>query len=347
MSTWFDLKENPRLNDIYRTRVAIIRAIREFFWSKDFLETDTPLAVRYPGQEPYLHPVPITIHDQSGQEVNLHLITSPEFSLKKLLAAGFEKIFSITKCFRDYESFGGTHNTEFTMIEWYRAPGVLTEIMDDTEALFKVIGKQLGKTSVKHESREVVITEVWERKTMKQLWQEHIGVDLDEYLESEPLKELVKSRGLQVGIEDEYEDLFFKLFLNFIEQKLGMEKPIFVYDYPKRMSSLSKTCAHDSRYAERFELYIGGLEIANAFGELTDPVDQKQRLEADKELRSKLGKEVWDVDPEFIKALAAINAEDLPGVSGIALGVDRMVGLFTKAHDINEVIYQSISDQLA
>ncbi len=347
MSTWLDLKENPRLNDIYRTRGAIIRAIREFFWSNDFLETDTPIAVRFPGQEPYLHPVPMTIHDPNGDEVGMHLITSPEFSLKKLLAAGFEKIFSITKCFRDYESFGGTHNTEFTMIEWYRAPGMLTEIMDDTEALFKAVAKQLGKISVKHEEREVVITEAWERKTMKQLWQEHLGVNLNNYLESEPLKDLVTNKGLQVGIDDEYEDLFFKLFLNFIEPRLGIEKPIFVYDYPKRMSSLSKTCAHDPRYAERFELYIGGLEIANAFGELTDPVEQRERLEADKELRNKLGKEVWDVDPEFIKALAALNAENLPGVSGIALGVDRMVGLFTGAHDINEVIYQSVSDQLA
>lgn len=347
MSTWFDLKENPRLNDIYRTRVAIIRAIREFFWNQDFLETDTPIAVRYPGQEPYLHPMPVTVHDPNGEAATFHLITSPEFSLKKLLAAGFEKIFSITKVFRDYESFGGTHNTEFTMIEWYRAPGALTDIMDDTENLFKTVGKKLGKTSVKHDGKEVTITDAWERKTMKQLWQEYLGVNLNEYLESEPLKDLVKNKGLSVGLDDEYEDLFFKLFLNFIEPKLGVEKPIFVYDYPKRMSSLSKTCAHDPRYAERFELYIGGLEIANAFGELTDPTDQKQRLEADKELRGKLGKEVWDVDPEFIKALRALNAEDLPGVSGIALGVDRMVGLFTGAHDINEVIYQSISDQLA
>ncbi|MBI5729364.1 MAG: EF-P lysine aminoacylase GenX [Candidatus Magasanikbacteria bacterium] len=343
MSNWKELKDNPRLNQIYRDRVAIIRAVREFFWSKDFLETDTPMAVKYAGQEPFLNPVPLTIHDPNGKSENFHLVTSPEFSLKKLLAVGFEKIFSITKCFRDYESFGGTHNTEFTMIEWYRAPGTLTQIMDDTEALFKAVGKKLGHTSVEYNNVTVEITETWERKTMKQLWQEYVGVNLDEYLEIVPLKQLVLGKKLAVDTSGEYEDLFFKIFLNFIEPRLGFEKPLFVYDYPKRLSSLSRACAHDARYAERFELYIAGLEIANAFGELTDATEQQARLEADQALRAKLGRPTWPVDPSFIAALRS----GMPEAGGIALGVDRMVLLFTGAKDINEVIFQSISDQLA
>ena len=342
MSTWRELKDNPRLNKIYRDRIAIIKAVREFFWSAGFLETDTPVAVKYPGQEPYLNPIPVTIHDPNGRAEQFYLHTSPEFSLKKLLAAGFEKIFHITKCFRDYESFGGNHNPEFTMLEWYRAPGTLEQIMDDTENLFKHIGKILGKNFVAYQNKKINIAEKSDRKSMKQVWQEYGGANLDDYLTVESLQQLVKERGLTVAEKDAYEDLFFKFFLNFIEPKLGMERPVFVFDYPKQMSSLSKTCAHDPRYAERFELYIGGLEIANAFGELTDPVEQEKRLDNDRALRQKLGKETWPVDPSFIQALESGIAE----AGGIALGVDRVVLLFTEAKDINEVIFQSVNDQL-
>src|SRR3989338_11633864 len=120
MSTWSDIKNNPRLMRMYETRCEIIRLIREFFWSREFVETETPIAARYASQEPYLNPVPIMIHDPHNARHEMYLRTSPEYALKKLLAAGFEKIFEISKCFRDYESFGGNHNTEFTMLEWYR-----------------------------------------------------------------------------------------------------------------------------------------------------------------------------------------------------------------------------------
>lgn len=327
---------------MYEDRLVIIKSIREFFWSAGFLETDTPVAVKFPGQEPYLNPIPVTFHDPNGKAEKFYLHTSPEFSLKKLLAAGFEKIFQITKCFRDYESFGGNHNTEFTMIEWYRAPGTLTQIMDDTENLFKHVGQTLGKEKVVFANKTISITGKWDRKTMRQVWQEYVGVELNEYLTIEALKPLVAKLGLSVSDSDKYEDLFFKVFLNKIEPHLGFDAPIFIYDYPKQMSSLSKVCKDDLRYAERFELYIGGLEIANAFGELTDPVDQKTRLEEDKALRSELGRETWPVDPSFIAALQA----GIPEAGGIALGVDRMVVLFTEARDINEVIFQSVNDQI-
>lgn len=342
MSTWKELKDNPRLKKIFEDRITIIKTIRAFFWSQGFLETDTPVAVKYPGQEPYLNPIPVTFHDPNGKAEKFYLHTSPEFSLKKLLAAGFKKIFHITKCFRDFESFGGNHNTEFTMIEWYRAPGTLTQIMDDTEAMFKYVGKELCKESVYFTNRAIPITGKWARVSMKEVWQKYVNVNLNNYFTVETLQPLVKELGYSVSDSDKYEDLFFKIFLNKIEPCLGFDAPVFIYDYPKQMSSLSKTCADEPRYAERFELYIGGLEIANAFGELTDPVDQKARLEEDKRLRTELGRETWPVDPSFIQALQS----GIPEAGGIALGVDRMIVLFTEAKDINEVIFQSISDQL-
>ena len=342
MSTWQELKNNPRLKKIYDDRIKIIKLIREFFWSHDFVETDTPVAIKLAGQEPYLNPLPLNIHDPRGQQADFYLRTSPEYALKKLLAAGYEKIFEIGKCFRDFESFGGNHNTEFTMIEWYRSPGKYQDIMDDTENLFKFVGKNLGVKEIKYKDKEIKFLETWDRMSMKEVWQKFIGVNLDEYLELGKLRELAKARGYDAQESDAYEDLFFKIFLNEIEPHLGKEKPVFVYDYPARMSSLSRLCGYDNRYAERFELYIGGLELANAYGELTDAKEQKKRLESDKKLRQELGKTIWPVDPDFISALES----GLPPAGGIALGVDRMVLLFTGAKDLNEAVFGSIKDQL-
>jgi lysyl-tRNA synthetase class 2 len=343
MSTWSELKNNHRLKNIYDTRVNILRLIREFFWSLGFVETDTPIAIKNPGQEPYLNPVPVVFSDPVGREYNFYLHTSPELAMKKLLAAGYEKIFQIVKCFRNNESFGGNHNTEFAMVEWYRSPGNYQEIMDDTENLFKFVGKKLNKETVKYNNKEINIFGKWERQSMKEIWEKFVNVNLDDYLELKSLKKLAENKGYAVDENDAYEDVFFKIFLNEIEPHLGKETPIFVYDYPAQMTSLSRLCENDPRYAERFELYIGGLELANAFGELTDANEQKKRLENDKELRSKLGKATWPVDADFIAALQS----GISPAGGIALGVDRMVLLFTGARDLNEVIFGSINDQLS
>ncbi len=385
MSTWQELAGNPRLKKIYDERCHIIRLTREFFWSEGFVETDTPIAVKLPGQEPYLHPVPVTFYDPIGKAEQFYLHTSPEFGLKKLLAAGYAKNFSLVKCFRNYEAFGdGTHNTEFTMLEWYRAPGGYHDFMDDTEKLFKYIGEKMGIVSLKYGDKTVPLTchsewneaelrnpleseakqtfvaspvprdsstrsssvgmtdDKWDRKTMKQVWQEYLNVNLDDYLDIASMAKLLRATGYVIREDDTYEDLFFKIFLNEIEPKLGLKKPIFVYDYPRQMCSLSRVCRADNRYAERAELYIAGLELANGFGELVDPEEQYKRLEADRLLRDKLGKPTWPVDPEFIAALGS----GIPETGGIALGIDRMIVLFTGARNINEVLFQSVSDQI-
>ncbi|EKD43200.1 MAG: hypothetical protein ACD_72C00411G0001 [uncultured bacterium] len=342
MSTFGELKNNPRLKDIYIKRLEILRLIRDYFWSQNFVEAETPIALRLPGQEPYLNPMSVEILDPYQAPFKFYLRTSPEFALKKLLAAGWERVFEISKCFRNIESFGGTHNPEFTMIEWYRAPGSYLDIMDDTENLFKYIGKKLNIQKLKYKNNEIEYLVDWDKATVKDLWKKFIQVNLDEYLDIENLKILVQKRGWNVETTDMYEDLFYKIFLNEIEPNLGIDKPIFIYDYPAQMCSLSRLCKDDQRYAQRFELYIGGLELANAFGELTDHKAQRINLEKDRELRVQLGKEVWSIDEGFIEALEA----GIPSAGGIALGVDRMVVLFTGARDINEVIFQSVHDQI-
>ena len=170
MSTWQDLKNNPRLMEIYKKRIEIIRLIHEFFWSGDFKEVETPIVVRYPGQEPYLNPIPVLFHDSYGKENKFYLQTSPEFAMKKLLAVGYDKIFQICKCFRDYESFGGLHNTEFTMIEWYEAYADYQRIMDVTEGLFKHLAQKIyGKTQMAVDDRTVEIDTKWPRVCMTEL----------------------------------------------------------------------------------------------------------------------------------------------------------------------------------
>ncbi len=346
MSTWSELQNTARLKNIYDARIAIIKSVREFFWSQGFVETDTPIAVRLASQEPYLNPMSLVVHDPNGQPEKMYLRTSPEYALKKLLAAGYQKIFEIGKCFRDFESFGGNHNPEFTMLEWYRAPGTYQEIMDDIEKLFKFVGSSLQKETAVYKNKEISIMGSWERKSMREVWQEFLSIELNDYLELDKLSELAHDRGYGVDKADAYEDVFYKLFLNEIEPKLALEKPLFIYDFPAQMTSLSRLCEHDGRYAERFELYIGGLEVANAFGELTDAKEQQEKLEADKVKRGDLGKEMWPVDPDFIGALAALPGGALAQVGGIAMGIDRMVLLFTGARDLNETIFQSIKDQV-
>jgi lysyl-tRNA synthetase class 2 len=343
MSKRIELQNNPRLKKVLEERFEIIRAIREFFWQQKFVEVETPMALRYAGQEPFLSPAEVNITDAEKKPYELRLRTSPEYSLKKLLAAGYEKIFELGKCFRDGEATSGTHSPEFTMLEWYRAPGTLEEIMNDTEKLFRFVLRRLKKTKLQYRGNEISALGVWEKVSVKKLFKQYLKANLDECLDLESLRKLSEEKGYKVAKDDEYEDVFYRLFLNEIEGKLGIERPIFIYDYPIQLCSLSRR-SKDKRYGERFELYIGGLEVANAFGELVDPKEQERRLERDRQHRVKLGRKTWPVDPEFISALAELDKKGTQA-GGIALGVDRMVVLCTGAKDINEVLFESIKDQ--
>lgn len=302
-------------------RFNITKYIREFFWSENFTEVETPIIVALPGQEPYLSPMSLTIHNERGKEFTGYLHTSPEYTMKKMLAAGFTNIFSLCKCFRDNESFGGTHNPEFTMIEWYRAEKDFYKIMDDVEGLFSFVNKKMNFKEMKK----------FRRAEMKELWQEFVGVNLDEYLEKEKMFELCVNRGFNPDKNESYEDLFYRIFLNEIEPKLV--DPTIVYHYPACMAALSKISEKDSNYAERFEVYVNGLEMANAFTELTDADEQLKRLNEEKELRKKLGKPVYGIDMEFIGAL-----KSMPPAAGIALGVDRFVQALGGCQNINNVL---------
>jgi len=336
-----ELRDSTQLKKIYDLRLEIIRQMRMWFYDCDFVEVDTPSAVISPDIEPHLNPVPVEFYNEHGEKNNFYLHTSPEYAMKKLLGAGYEKIFQICHCFRNVEESGNTHNPEFTMIEWYRAPGNYFEIMDDLENLFKAIGKKINVSKLQHHDIAVELNTTWERIKIKDLWQKYLGVNLDDYLTTKKMGELAAAHDLQVAPSDDFTDLFYKIFLNEIEPKLGQTVPTIIYEYPAQMAALARLCSDDNRYAERFELYAAGLEVANCFGELTDTKEQLTRFENERAQREKMDKVVLPIDKELVSAL-----EYVPSAAGIALGVDRMVMLLTGARNINEVIFNTVADQL-
>lgn len=307
---------------ILEARAQIVRLVREFFWSQDFLEAEPPNLIALPGQEPYLSPMSLQVHDETQKTFSAYLHTSPEYVMKKMMAAGFEKIFFLGKCYRDYESFGGHHNPEFTMIEWYRAEKDMWQIMDDLQALFTFVHAQ-ASTQTK--------AILFERKHMREVWLEHAGVNLDEHLNTFSMHQLCIERGYNAADDESYEDLFYRVFLNEIEPKL--KKPTIIHHYPAQMAALAKVSDNDPRYAERFEAYVDGIELANTFTELTDAEEQKRRLLEEQRQRKELGKDVFDVDEEFVDAV-----KSLPRSAGISLGIDRFVQVLLGCQNIDDVL---------
>lgn len=310
-------QEIAKKKQVLDTRWEIIRMVRQFFYEQNFQEVETPVITAHGGQEPYLSPMQLDVVSHQGKGVQGYLHTSPEYSLKKMLAAGYERIFSLGKCFRNEESFGGMHNPEFTMLEWYRAGVGMHTLMDDCEALVASTCKGMPI----------------KRVHMRDLWQETVGVHLDEYLTVHAMRRLCEDYGFQLGNDEPYEDLFYRMFLNHIEPKLSEMGAVIVHHFPVQMAALAAVSEEDPRYAERFELYIDGQEIANAFTELTDGAEQRKRFVEEQRRRKSLGKPIFPIDENFIAAV-----DSLPNCAGIALGIDRLVMVATGCQNIDDVL---------
>ncbi len=333
------------LRDRLIRRSQIIAAVREFFVSAEFIETDTPTLVRLPGMEPYLDVFKTRLEADFSAEKqiseDMYLITSPEYAMKKLLVGGMEKIFQITRSYRNKETFSERHNPEFTILEWYRSFGSYLEIMDDTERLVKNIWEKFGRRDgsgtlqkLKWKESEVDVMSSWKRIRVIDAFREYARIDEQTFFDTDKLRLEAKKRGYAVSESSGFDDLFYTIFLNEIEPKLGFEVPTIIYDYPVSMAALSKRC-EDGRFAERFEAYVAGLELCNAFTELNDPQEQQRRLEAEKEERKMLGKDLYNVDETFIEALKF----GMPPAGGNALGIDRLVMLMLGESDIRNVLF--------
>ncbi len=323
------------------SRFAMLTFVREFFASRALIEVDAPLILRLPGQEPYLSPMALDVHDDQKMTYRCYLHTSPEYAMKKMLAAGFPNMFYLGKCFRDYESFGGTHNPEFTMIEWYRTHVDFWALMDDVEQLCSFVSDRVRQLDV---AKQLSVKQFssWKRVSMKALWMETIGVNLDDYLTTEAMIALGRERGYAVADDEQFDNAFYHIFLNEVEPKIAAMGNVILHHYPAQMAALSRLSVDDSRYAERFEVYIDGIELANAFSELTDANEQQERLEGERELKRSLGHDVYDVDMQFIEAVGM-----MPASAGIALGFDRLVQITLGCQNINDVIVLPMAELMS
>jgi lysyl-tRNA synthetase class 2 len=310
-----------------RDRAHIMKLIRAWFDAQGFIEMHTPRLVGLPGQEPYLEPFWTQVIEANGTAHPAALITSPEYAMKRLLAEGMEKIYDLGPCFRNNEPWDGTHDPEFLLLEWYRRDAELEDLMDDTEDMVMSVAKEFR-------SLPPELVRGWRRVTVEQAWKQYAGIDLGPLLENrEAMAKLVLERGYTVDPNDTWDDLYFKIFLTEIEPKLGLEQPTFLYRYPKSMAALARLSKDDSRFADRVELYVGPLELANGFAELSDEAEQRMRFEEERRLRGALGKPTWGLDERFLSALPKMG-----NAAGIAFGVERLIMLLTGSKSINDIL---------
>jgi lysyl-tRNA synthetase class 2 len=318
---WWRPEQFSAKEDNLHIRMNLIKAIRKWFDGQGFYEVETPVLQKSPGMEAHLRAFKTErISPELDNSSGLFLHTSPEFAMKKLLVAGLPKIYQICKCFRNAEG-SSLHSCEFTMIEWYRANAGYRDIMDDCINLFRHCAEELGIDLLSFRGNTSNPFAEWEIISVTEAYEKYAGVKID-----------------PASSEKEWEELFYKTFLNEIEPKLGQGAPTIIYDYPVSMAALARPKPEDPRFAERFEIYVCGMELANAFGELTDAGIQKERFEHDLKLKKELYGEEWPVDEGFISALEY----GMPESGGIALGIDRLAMLFCGAGSIEEVMWCEI-----
>jgi lysyl-tRNA synthetase class 2 len=297
-----------------RARAEVLAAIRAFFADRGVLEVETPLLSVATVTDLHLRSLSCEPDSKDGR--TLHLQTSPEYAMKRLLAAGSGAIYQICRAFRGGEA-GRRHNPEFTMLEWYRPGWDHHELMSEIdELLAAVLGSRPG-----------------ERLSYAEAFAAHAGVDPHHALDSE-LRERAQSHASRGADDLDREELLDLLLAESVEPKLGRGRPSFVYDFPASKAALARVRPGDPPLAERFELFVDGLELANGYHELTDPAEQRRRFEQDLAERRRRGLPEVQIDERLLAALDA----GLPDCAGVALGVDRLVMLVLGAADISEVI---------
>jgi len=289
--------------DILKIRAEILYSIRRFFRERKYLEVETPVLIPAPAPELHIDAV------ACGRQ---YLQTSPELCMKRLLSAGYPRLFQICRCFREAER-GNRHLPEFTMLEWYAAGQDYFFLMEECEALFQFLAGTLnGKEEISFQGNRIDLFSPWERLSVEDAFQLYGGMSARQAMA---------------------EDCFDEILVARIEPQLGNQRPTFLYDYPAEMAALSRTKQGHPSLAERFELYLAGIELANAFSELIDPLEQARRFEEAQQQRCALGKRPYPWPERFLRALSA-----MPPSAGIALGIDRLVMLLTDRASVDDVV---------
>ena len=339
MAPWWSRDIHADRRPALLARGRIKDAIRARFRAQDFVEVECGALCVSPGNEAHLHAFRTELIETGGGRRPLYLHTSPEFAAKKLLAAGEERIFEFARVFRNRER-GALHAPEFTMLEWYRANESYDVVIADTLAILALAADTTGAEEFSWRGRVCDPRAEPERMTVADAFLHHAGVDLlatlSEKGEGDRDRLAVRARraGMDVADNDTWADIFSKLLVSRVEPKLGIERPQILCEYPRCEAALARACAHDARVAERFELYVCGVELANGFGELTDPVEQRARFEAEMVEKRRVYGERYPLDEDFLATLA-----HMPPASGVALGFERLVMLATGARKLDDVIW--------
>ncbi len=336
-STWTKRVLDPRRLHALAVRERVEAAIREFLVGRGFRETRTPLLVSNPGMDPHVRP--FRVHPHAGaypDDAAAYLPTSPEFAMKRLLAGGLTRIFQITPAFRS-EPASRTHRPEFTMLELYRAYADDEDLRRDVEAMIAHVAQRVhGRPDTYFGGQRISFAPPWPRHTVRDLFRDHAGIDLAVENDAARLRAACARLGIASRPEDTWDDLFFRVWLDRVEPALPSERALFVCRYPASQAALAvvDTDADGSRWAKRFECFAGGFELGNAFEELTDPNEQRQRFAEDMLERARAhGDEILVNEPDegFLAALE----EGMPPAAGIAIGVDRLVMLLADEPDID------------
>lgn len=318
---------------LLRRRGLMLRGTRAFFEARGYLEAETPYLVPTPGEEVHLRPFRSRLDTADGEGRDLWLHTSPEFAMKRIVAGTGLPIFQLARVWRNGE-VGPLHAPEFTMLEWYRPGAGLASLIDETELLVQ----RVLPPSVSWGGIRVRIDAPFERLTMADAFARHVGADVLGTQGDAPA--LAAQAGVTLRAGENWEDLFFRLLLERVEPRIGRDRPTFLTHWPCLQAALARRDPDDPRAALRFELYAAGLELANAFDELTDPVEQRARFESDRARRRALrGHDPdagWPMDEALLEAL-----QRLPACAGAALGFDRLVMLATGAARIGDVLWQA------
>lgn len=336
---WWNREYHSDRRPILLARNRIAEAIRAYFARAGFIDVDPALLQISPGNETHIHGLAASVRRPDGSVHQRYLHSSPEFALKKLLAAGEQRIFSLGHVFRDREQ-GPLHSTEFTMVEWYRAGETYDSVMEDGIALLRAAASAVGKEWLQWRGLRVDASLQPSKISVQQAFLSHANVDVlatirpDNSVDRNALAAAAVKCGVTCAADDTWSDIFSRVLVAKVEPHLGQESITVLDRYPATEAALARLCSDDGRVAERFEIYACGVELANGFGELTDAEEQRRRFEHEMSEKYRLYGERYPIDEEFLSAL-----QSMPPASGCALGFDRLVMLATGASSIQQVIW--------
>lgn len=335
MSPYWRPENHADRRESLMARGRIKSAIRARLEAQGFTEVECGILAASPGNEAHLHAFK-TVWEEGGHMHPLYLHTSPEFSAKKLLAAGETRIFEFARVFRNREK-GALHAPEFTMLEWYRADEPYEMVIADTLEFLRIAADTTGLAMFSHKDAACDPRAEAERITVAQAFRKFADIDLFSTLNDRGegnRDALAYVANMELAANDNWADIFSKILVARVEPQLGRARPTILYEYPRCEAALARAAAHDSRVAERFELYVCGVELANGFGELTDANEQRGRFITEMNEKERVYGERYPIDEDFLAALA-----QMPPASGVALGFDRLVMLATGARNVNDVIW--------